>query len=67
MGSRGASCCRGDRAEIAGTDTAKAEAHFERALTVVRKQKIKSRELRAAVAWHSSDAIRIGGRRLAIY
>ncbi len=31
-------------------DTAKAEAHFERALTVARKQKIKSWELRAAVS-----------------
>ena len=50
MGSRGASCCRRDRAEIAEPDTAKAEAHFERALTVARKQKIKSWELRAAVS-----------------
>ena len=48
--SRGASHCRENRAEVAATDAAKAEAYFERALSVARKQQAKSWELRTAMS-----------------
>ena len=47
---RGPSHRRGNRAALTGPDAAKAEAYFERALAVARKQQAKSWELRAAMS-----------------
>ena len=41
---------RRNRTEVAATDTAKAEAYFDRALAVARQQQAKSWELRAAMS-----------------
>ena len=48
-------------------DAAKAEAYFERALAVARKQQAKSWELRAAMSMHGSGAIRVSAMRPAIF
>ena len=46
-------------------DAVKAEAYFERALAVARKQQAKSWELRAAIASRASGATRASRSKLA--
>ncbi len=48
-------------------DVAKAQACFERALAVARSQQAKSWELRAAIAWRGSCAIRAGESMFATF
>ena len=45
------------------SDTTKAEAYFERALSIARQQHAKSWELRAAMSMASSGAIRVSKMR----
>jgi hypothetical protein len=45
----------------------KAEAHFDRALEVARRQQTKSWELRTAMSWRGSGAITASGMRLASF
>ena len=50
MRGRGQSHCWRNRADVAQSRIAKAEAYFERALAVARQQQAKSWELRAAMS-----------------